>query len=32
MFCAGELGPVHGRTFLHGFTAVVALFRAQEWS
>ncbi|TMK53131.1 MAG: hypothetical protein E6G66_02840 [Actinobacteria bacterium] len=28
MFCAGELGPVGGRNFLHGFTASVALFVA----
>ena len=26
MSCAGELGPVGGRTFLHGFTASLALF------
>ena len=26
MFCAGELGPVGGRNFLHGFTASLALF------
>jgi len=26
MFCAGELGPVGGRNFLHGFTASVVLF------
>jgi len=26
-FCAGELGPVGGRNFLHGFTASVVLFR-----
>jgi small ligand-binding sensory domain FIST len=25
-FCAGEMGPVSGRNFLHGFTASVALF------
>ena len=25
-FCAGELGPVGGRNFLHGFTASIALF------
>ncbi|HVL27408.1 MAG TPA: FIST N-terminal domain-containing protein [Acidimicrobiales bacterium] len=25
MFCAGELGPVGGRPFLHGFTASLAL-------
>ena len=27
MFCAGELGPIGGRSFLHGFTASVLLFR-----
>ena len=26
-FCAGELGPIGGRNFLHSFTASVALFR-----
>jgi small ligand-binding sensory domain FIST len=26
-FCAGELGPVGGRNFLHSFTASVALFQ-----
>ena len=25
-FCAGEIGPIGGRNFLHGFTASVALF------
>ena len=25
-FCAGELGPVAGRSYLHGFTASIALF------
>lgn len=25
-FCAGEIGPVGGKSFLHGFTASVALF------
>jgi small ligand-binding sensory domain FIST len=25
-FCAGEIGPVGGRSFLHGFTATVAVF------
>jgi small ligand-binding sensory domain FIST len=25
-FCAGEIGPVGGRAFLHGFTASLALF------
>jgi small ligand-binding sensory domain FIST len=27
-FCAGELGPVGPRNFLHGFTASVAVFRS----
>jgi len=26
-FCAGEVGPVGGRNFLHGHTATLALFR-----
>jgi small ligand-binding sensory domain FIST len=26
MFCAGEIGPVGGRSFVHGFTASLALF------
>jgi small ligand-binding sensory domain FIST len=26
MFCAGELGPIGGQSFLHGFTASVVLF------
>jgi small ligand-binding sensory domain FIST len=26
MFCAGELGPIGNRTFVHGFTASVLLF------
>jgi small ligand-binding sensory domain FIST len=25
MFCAGELGPIGGRNFVHGFTASVVL-------
>ena len=28
MFCAGEIGPVGGRNFVHGFTASVLLFSA----
>jgi small ligand-binding sensory domain FIST len=27
-FCAGEIGPVGGRSFVHGFTATVAAFPA----
>ncbi len=26
-FCNGEIGPVQGRTFLHGYTSAFALFR-----
>ncbi len=29
-FCAGEFGPVGGRNFLHGHTAVCALFERDE--
>jgi small ligand-binding sensory domain FIST len=29
MFCAGELGPVGGRAWLHGFTASVLLFEGE---
>lgn len=29
MFCAGEIGPVGPRSFLHGFTASVLLFGGQ---
>lgn len=29
-FAAGEIGPVGGRNFLHGFTASVALFCARD--
>jgi small ligand-binding sensory domain FIST len=25
-FCGGEIGPVGGRTFLHGFTATAVIF------
>jgi small ligand-binding sensory domain FIST len=27
-FCAGEIGPIGGRNFLHGFTATMALFES----
>ncbi len=30
MFCGGEIGPVGGQPFLHGFTASIALFRARN--
>jgi len=28
MFCAGEIGPVGDRVYIHGFTASLALFRS----
>lgn len=30
MFCAGEIGPVGGRSFLHGFTASVLVFAGSD--
>jgi len=29
-FCAGEIGPIGGRNFLHGHTASLVLFRAAD--
>lgn len=29
-FCNGEIGPVHGTTFLHGYTSAFGLFRPRE--
>jgi small ligand-binding sensory domain FIST len=29
-FCNGEIGPVQGRTFLHGYTSAFGLFRHRE--
>jgi small ligand-binding sensory domain FIST len=26
-FCNGEIGPIGGRTFLHGYTSAFAIFR-----
>ena len=31
-FCNSEIGPVHGRTHLHGYTGVFAFFRPQGWN
>ena len=31
-FCNGELGPVHRRTWVHGYTTVFGLFRPRGWS
>lgn len=30
MFCSGEIGPVGGHTFLHGFTATMALLTTRD--
>jgi small ligand-binding sensory domain FIST len=29
-FCNGEIGPVHGATFLHGYTSAFGLFRSRR--
>jgi small ligand-binding sensory domain FIST len=29
-FCNGEIGPIGGKTFLHGFTASIALFLPRQ--
>ncbi|MCG9893097.1 MAG: FIST C-terminal domain-containing protein [Thermosynechococcaceae cyanobacterium MS004] len=29
-FCQGEIGPIGGATFLHGYTAAIGLFRPRE--
>lgn len=29
-FCNGEIGPVHGATFLHGYTSAFGLFRSRD--
>lgn len=31
-FCAGEIGPVSGQTWLHGYTSVLGIFRSRGWS
>lgn len=31
-FCGGEIGPVHNRTFLHGYTSAFGLFRPAGWN
>lgn len=31
-FCAGEIGPVNGQTWLHGYTSVLGIFRPRGWS
>jgi small ligand-binding sensory domain FIST len=29
-FCAGEVGPVGGRAFVHGYTATLAVFLDEQ--
>ena len=31
-FCNGELGPVHARTWMHGYTSSFGLLRPRGWS
>ena len=31
-FCAGEIGPVNGQTWLHGYTSALGIFRSRGWS
>jgi small ligand-binding sensory domain FIST len=31
-FCAGEIGPVNGQTWLHGYTTAMGIFRPKGWS
>lgn len=31
-FCAGEIGPVNGQTWLHGYTSALGIFRPRGWS
>lgn len=31
-FCGGEIGPVHNRTFLHGYTNAIGLLRPAGWN
>lgn len=31
-FCSGEIGPVEGTTFLHGYTTVFGIFRSKQSS
>ena len=31
-FGAGEIGPVDGRTWLHGYTCAIGIFRPRGWS
>ncbi len=30
-FCNGEIGPRHGRTWMHGYTSAFGLFRPRGW-
>ena len=31
-FCNGEIGPLHGQTFLHGYTSAFGVFSGRAWS
>ena len=32
LFCSGEIGPVNGQTWLHGYTTVLGIIRPRGWS
>jgi small ligand-binding sensory domain FIST len=32
IFANGEIGAVHGRTFLHGYAAALGVFRTPDWN
>ena len=31
-FCNGEIGPIHAKTFLHGYTSAFGIFRSRGWN
>jgi small ligand-binding sensory domain FIST len=31
-FCGGEIGPVHGRSWLHGYTSSIGIISRRGWS
>jgi len=31
-FCNGEIGPIHAKTFLHGYTSAFGIFRTRGWN
>jgi small ligand-binding sensory domain FIST len=31
-FCNGEIGPIHAKTFLHGYSSAFGIFRPRGWN